>query len=549
MDSILPPSSDSLHGHDAHHGGAAPPRNLVAKAVYYFKTTNHKDIGTLYLWLALINFFLGGSMALVMRTELFYPGLQVVSPELYNEMLTMHGLVMIFGAAMPALTGIANWQIPIMIGAKDMAFARLNNWSFWLLPPATLLLVFSFFAPGGATGAGWTLYAPLSTQQGVGMDMAIFALHLMGISSIMGSINIMTTILNLRSPDMPLMKMPLFCWTWVVTSLLLIIAMPVLAGGVTMLLTDRNFGTSFFNVAGGGDPVAFQHIFWFFGHPEVYVLALPSFGIISQVIPAFARKPLFGYTSMVCATLAIALLSLIVWAHHMFTVGMDSAALLFFMYATMLIAVPTGVKVFNWLATMWRGAMTFETPMLFAIGFLFMFTIGGLTGIVVAIVPVDVQLHDTYYIVAHFHYVMVAGTLFALFAGVYFWLPKWTGRMYSEKLGKTHFWLSIISFNLTFFVQHFLGLAGMPRRIPDYALQFADFNLISSTGAFGFGFAQLIFVFAVVKCIRSGPKVSEKRFWEGADSLEWELPTPLPHHTFDTPPRIKWENNRPVISD
>ena len=379
------------------------------------------------------------------------------------------------------------------------------------------------------------------------MDMAIFAIHLMGISSIMGAINIITTIFNMRAPGMTLMKMPLFIWTWLITAFLLIAVMPVLAGAVTMLLTDRHFGTSFFNAAGGGDPVLYQHIFWFFGHPEVYIMALPAFGVVSSVIPAFARKPLFGYASMVYATASIALLSFIVWAHHMFTVGMPAAGILFFMYATMIIAVPTGVKVFNWIATMWRGAMTFETPMLFAIGFIVLFTIGGFTGLVLSIAPLDVQLQDTYYVVAHFHYVLVAGSLFSLFAGAYYWLPKWTGRMYNETLGKAHFWLSMIFFNVTFFVQHFLGLAGMPRRIPDYALQFADFNMISSIGAFGFGLSQLLFVYVVVSCIRSGKKISEKRVWEGADTLEWELPTPAPYHSFHEPPKIRWEGQRPVV--
>lgn len=379
------------------------------------------------------------------------------------------------------------------------------------------------------------------------MDMAIFAIHLMGISSIMGAINIITTIFNMRSPDMPLMRMPLFCWTWLITAVLLVLAMPVLAGGVTMLLTDRHFGTSFFNAAGGGDPVLYQHIFWFFGHPEVYILALPAFGIISQVIPAFARKPLFGYTSMVYATLTIAAISFIVWAHHMFTSGMPTVAILYFMYATMLIAVPTGVKVFNWVATMWRGSMTFETPMLFALGFIVLFTIGGLTGLVLSLAPVDIQLHDSYYVVAHFHYVMVAGSLFALFAGIYYWLPKYCGRMYNEMLGKIHFWMSFIFFNVTFFVQHFLGLAGMPRRIPDYNIQFADFNAISTIGAFGFGIAQLLFLYIAINCIRSGAKVTKKYIWEGSDSLEWELPTPLPYHSFHHPPKIKWEGLRPIL--
>lgn len=542
MDAVLPHEAP----HDE-HGAHGKPAGLRARAWHYLTTTNHKDIGTLYLWFAFIMFISGGMMAMVVRAELFQPGLQLVEPEFFNQLTTMHGLVMVFGAIMPAFTGFANWQVPLMIGASDMAFARLNLWSFWLLPVAGVLLIGSFFVPGGATAAGWTLYAPLSTQQGMGMDMAIFAIHLMGASSIMGAINIITTILNMRSPDMPLMRMPLFIWTWLITAFLLIAVMPVLAGAVTMLLTDRHFGTSFFNAAGGGDPVLYQHIFWFFGHPEVYIMALPAFGIVSSVIPAFARKPLFGYTSMVYATASIALLSFIVWAHHMFTVGMPVTGILFFMYATMLIAVPTGVKVFNWVATMWQGSMTFETPMLFAVGFIVLFTIGGFTGLVLSIAPLDVQLQDTYYVVAHFHYVLVAGSLFSLFAGVYFWLPKWTGRMYNETLGKVHFWMSMVFFNVTFFVQHFLGLAGMPRRIPDYALQFADFNMVSSIGAFGFGLSQLLFLYVVLDCIKSGKKVTEKRVWEGADSLEWDLPTPAPYHSFHTPPRLQWDGQRPVI--
>ena len=501
-------------------------------------TTNHKDIGTLYLVFSGIMFFLGGIMAMTIRAELFQPGLQLVRPEFFNQLTTLHGLIMIFGAIMPAFVGFANWQVPLMIGAPDMAFARMNNWSFWLLLPAALLLIISFFVPGGAAAGGWTLYAPLSVQLGPGMDLTIFAVHLLGASSIMGSINIITTILNMRAPGMTLMKMPLFVWTWLITAYLLIAIMPVLAGAVTMLLTDRHFGTHFFNAAGGGDPVLFQHVFWFFGHPEVYVMILPGFGIISQIIPTFARKPLFGYSSMVYATASIAILSFIVWAHHMFTVGMPAAGQLFFMYSTMLIAVPTGVKVFNWLATMWRGSLTFETPMLFAVGFIFLFTMGGFTGLVLAITPVDIQLQDTYYVVAHFHYVLVAGALFSIFGGIYYWLPKWTGKMYDETLGKWHFWLSMIFFNLAFFVQHFLGLAGMPRRIPDYAPQFAEFNMISSIGAFGFGLSQLLFVYIVIKCIRSGEKAGAKP-WEGAHGLEWTLSSPPPYHSFETPPLVK----------
>ncbi len=385
--------------------------------------------------------------------------------------------------------------------------------------------------PGGATAAGWTLYAPLSTQMGPGMDLAIFALHIMGASSIMGSINIVTTILNMRAPGMTLMKMPLFVWTWLITAYLLIAVMPVLAGAVTMVLTDRHFGTHFFNAAGGGDPVMFQHIFWFFGHPEVYIMILPGFGIVSQIVPTFSRKPLFGYSSMVYATASIAILSFLVWAHHMFTVGMPAAAQLFFMYMTMLIAVPTGVKVFNWIATMWKGSMTFETPMLFACGFIFVFSMGGFTGLVLAITPVDIQLQDTYYVVAHFHYVLVAGSLFALFGGVYYWLPKWTGHMYNETVGKWHFWLSMIFFNVTFFPMHFTGLAGLPRRVPDYNMQFADFNLISSIGAFGFGLSQLLLVYVVVKCVKGGGAKATDKVWEGAEGLEWTLPSPPPYHT------------------
>jgi cytochrome c oxidase subunit 1 len=516
------------HEHEHHPGGI----------MRWVMTTNHKDIGTLYLWFSFIMFLAGGSMALLIRAELFQPGLQLVEPEFFNQLNTVHGLIMIFGAIMPAAVGFANWQVPLMIGAPDMAFARMNNWSFWLLPVAGLLLLGSFLAPGGAPSAGWTLYPPLSVQTGMGMDMTIFAVHIFGASSIMGSINIITTILNMRAPGMTLMKMPLFVWTWLITAYLLIAVMPVLAGAVTMLLTDRHFGTSFFNAAGGGDPVLFQHVFWFFGHPEVYIMILPAFGIVSTVIPAFARKPLFGYASMVYATASIAILSFLVWAHHMFTVGMPAAGQLFFMYVTMLIAVPTGVKVFNWLATMWKGSMTFETPMLFAIGFIFLFTLGGFTGLVLAIVPVDISLHDTYYVVAHFHYVLVAGSLFAFFAGIYYWLPKWTGRMYDETLGKWHFWLSFIFFNVTFFPMHFLGLAGMPRRVPDYATQFTDWNAVASIGAFGFGLSQLLLLTAVLKTIRSGAP-APARPWDGADTLEWTLPSPAPYHTFETPPVVK----------
>ncbi len=524
----------SAHAHD-HEQHDHHPYGITR----WLFTTNHKDIGTMYLCFACVMFFVGGSLALGIRAELFQPGLQFLEPEVFNSFTTLHGLIMIFGAIMPAFVGFANWQVPMMIGATDMAFPRLNNWSFWLLIPAAILLLSSFFVPGGAAASGWTLYPPLVIQGGISIDMTILAIHMLGASSIMGSINIITTILNLRAPGMTLMRMPLFVWTWLITAYLLIAVMPVLAGVITMVLTDRHFGTSFFNAAGGGDPTMFMHIFWFFGHPEVYIMILPAFGIVSQIIPAFSRKPLFGYASMVYATASIAILSFIVWGHHMFTVGMPAAGQLFFMYATMLIAVPTGVKVFNWIATMWRGSMSFETPMLFAVGFVFLFTMGGFSGLVLAIVPVDITLHNTYYVVAHFHYVLFSGAAMAIMAGVYFWLPKWTGKMYNESAGKLHFWLTAIAFNITFFPQHFLGLAGMPRRIPDYAMQFAEWNMISSIGAFILGFSQLIFVYNIISTIRSGKKAEDKQ-WEGADSLEWtHLPTPVPYHTFETAPVIK----------
>lgn len=501
-------------------------------------TTNHKDIGTLYLWFSFIMFLIGGVMALVIRTELFQPGLQFVDPQFFNSMTTMHAIMMIFGVVMPAFTGLANWLIPMMVGATDMALPRMNNWSFWILPFAFAMMLSTLFMDGGGPAGGWTLYPPLTLQTGDALPFVILSMHFMGLSSIMGAINVIATILNMRAPGMTLMKMPLFVWTWLITAYLLIAVMPVLAGGITMLLTDKFFGTSFFNAAGGGDPVMFQHIFWFFGHPEVYILILPSFGVISSIIPTFARKPLFGYASMVYATGSIAFLSFIVWAHHMFTVGMPLAGELFFMFATMLIAVPTGVKVFNWVATMWRGAMTFETPMLFALGFIVMFSIGGFSGLMLALAPVDFQYHDTYFVVAHFHYVLVPGSIFAIIASVYYWLPKWCGNMYSEGLGKAHFWLSTIFVNLTFFPMHFVGLAGMPRRIPDYALQFSDYNMIATVGAFGFGLSQLLFLYVVIAAIRGGKKATSQ-VWDNAEGLEWTIASPAPYHSFVTPPTIK----------
>ena len=525
-------AATAIHDHDTHDH---KPTGFWNRWV---TTTNHKDIGTLYLVFSLIMFFVGGSFAMVIRAELFQPGLQFVDPLFFNSMTTMHALVMIFGVVMPSFVGLANWMIPMMVGAPDMALPRMNNWSFWLLPFAFTMLLSTFFMDGGAPAGGWTMYPPLVFQTGDAFPFLIFSVHLMGISSVMGAINIIATVMNMRAPGMTLMKMPLFVWTWLITAYLLIGVMPVLAGAVTMLLTDGLFGTTFFDAAGGGDPVMFQHIFWFFGHPEVYIMILPAFGIVSHVIPTFARKKLFGYAAMVYATASIGFLSFIVWAHHMFAVGMPLSGQLFFMFATMLIAVPTGVKVFNWVSTMWRGAMTFETPMLFALAFVIQFTIGGFSGLMLAIVPADFQYHDTYFVVAHFHYVLMPGAIFAIIAGVYYWLPKWTGHMYNEFWGKTHFWLSAIFVNLTFFPQHFLGLAGMPRRIPDYALQFADFNMMSSIGAFGFGASQLIFLGVVIACARGGQRATA-RVWEGAEGLEWEVASPAPYHTFTTAPEIR----------
>jgi len=506
-------------------------------------STNHKDIGTMYLIFAFIMLMLGGASAMVIRAELLLPGIQLVEPDLYNNLVTNHALIMVFGAVMPAGAGIANWMIPLMIGAPDMALPRMNNLSFWILPAAAMMLVLSFlvpFFPGGGTqiNTGWTLYPPLSIQVGMAMDFLIFAIHLLGISSILASINIIVTILNMRAPGMSWMKMPMFCWAWLITAFLLILVLPVLAGGVTMLLFDRHFGTSFFNAAGGGDPVLFQHLFWFFGHPEVYVLILPAMGALAHVIPAFSRKPLFGYPSMVGSMIVVGTLGLVVWAHHQYTIGMSLAAVNWFMIGTILISIPVGLIVFNFIATMWRGAMTFETPMLFAIAMVLMFSFGGLTGVMLAVIPADIQYHDSMFVVAHFHYVLLPGAIYGLFAGVFFWLPKWTGHMYDERLGRIFFWVNVIGMNMTFFPQHFLGLAGMPRRIVDYNVMFAEFNMLSSFGAAIFGLSHLLLIYIVVKAVRGGEPAPAKP-WEGAQGLEWELPSPPPFHSWTKAPEVK----------
>ena len=529
------PHADShAHGHDdGHHG----PMKGWRRWAY---ATNHKDIGSMYLIFSLVMFLTGGFMAMLIRAELLKPGVQFLDPAKFNSMTTMHALIMVFGAVMPAFTGLANWMIPMQVGAPDMALPRMNNLSFWLLPFAFTMLLLTLLVPGGSPAGGWTLYPPLVLQTGDAFPMAVFAVHLMGASSIMGAINVIVTIMNMRAPGMTLLKMPLFTWTWLITAYVLIAVMPVLAGAVTMLLTDHYFGTTFFNAAGGGDPVMFQHIFWFFGHPEVYIMILPAFGVVSEIIPTFSRKPLFGYDAMVYATASIAFLSFIVWAHHMFTTGMPLIGEMFFMMSTMLIAIPTGVKVFNWTATMWKGSISFEPPMLFALSFLFLFTIGGFSGLMLAIAPVDFQYHDTYFVVAHFHYVLVPGAIFSIMAAVYYWLPKWSGHMYNMTLAKTHFWLSTIFVNVLFFPQHFLGLAGMPRRIPDYNTQFADWNFVSSIGGFCFGLSQLLFVYIVWSTVRGGAKASDK-VWDDAapHGLEWTLPSPAPYHSFEEAPEVK----------
>ena len=499
-------------------------------------STNHKDIGILYLIFAIVGGLVGGGISEVMRAQLAHPGSHVVADgQMWNVIITAHGLLMVFFSVMPALIGgFGNYFVPIMIGAPDMAFPRLNNISFWLMVPSLLLLASSAFVDGGA-GIGWTAYPPLSSTAGqpsMAVDMAIFSLHLAGLSSILGAINFIATIFNMRAPGMTLFKMPLFVWSMLVTAFLLLLAVPVLGGTITMLLTDRNFGTNFFKPEGGGDPVLFQHLFWFFGHPEVYIMILPSFGIISHVISTFSRKPIFGYAGMVFAMCSIGVIGFLVWAHHMFTVGLDVNTKAYFTAATLIIAVPTGIKIFSWLATMWGGSITFKTPMLWAIGFIFLFTIGGVTGVTLANGGMDVALHDTYYVIAHFHYVLSLGAVFALFAGWYYWFGKITGRLYPEWMGKLHFWLMFIGVNLTFFPMHFMGLAGMPRRIPDYPDMYAGWNLVASIGAYISGFSVLLFIGFTFYALFKGEKASANYWNDENMTLEWTLPSPPPFHQF-----------------
>ena len=545
-----------LHAHDHHDADHKP--GFFAR---WFMSTNHKDIGTLYLIFAIFAGIIGGAISGLMRLELAAPGIQYLQGwasmmagkeasldeayHMWNVLITAHGLIMVFFMVMPAIIGgFGNWFVPLMIGAPDMAFPRMNNISFWLTVVAFIMLLGSSFVPGGTglgAGTGWTVYAPLSTSGSVGpaVDMAIFSLHLAGAASILGAINFITTIFNMRAPGMTLHKMPLFVWSVLVTAFLLLLALPVLAAAITMLLVDRNFGGAFFDASAGGDPVLYQHLFWFFGHPEVYIMILPGFGIISQIVATFSRKPVFGYLGMAYAMVAIGVVGFVVWAHHMFTTGMSVDMKMYFTAATMVIAVPTGIKIFSWIATMWGGSVSFKTPMVWAMGFIFMFTVGGVTGVVLANGGLDDNLHDTYYVVAHFHYVLSLGAVFSLFAGFYYWFGKISGRHLNEFLGHLHFWVFFIGVNVLFFPMHFLGNSGMPRRYPDYPEAFAYWNGVASFGYAIMAVGVLIFFVNVIWSLVAGRRAEDNYWGEGATTLEWTLTSPPPYHQFETLPVIK----------
>ncbi|MBY8825389.1 cytochrome c oxidase subunit I [Sphingomonas colocasiae] len=552
-----PAEFHDAHAHDHHHDADHKP-GFFAR---WFMSTNHKDIGTLYLIFAIIAGIIGGGISGLMRLELAEPGVQYLQAwaatlegpgatadqanHLWNVLITAHGLIMVFFMVMPAMIGgFGNWFVPIMIGAPDMAFPRMNNISFWLIVPAFLLLLGSTFVSGGTglgAGTGWTVYAPLSTSGSAGpaVDMAILSLHLAGASSILGAINFITTIFNMRAPGMTLHKMPLFVWSVLVTAFLLLLALPVLAAAITMLLTDRNFGTTFFDAAGGGDPLLYQHLFWFFGHPEVYIMILPGFGIVSQIVATFSKKPVFGYLGMAYAMVAIGVVGFVVWAHHMFTVGLTVNMKMYFTAATMVIAVPTGIKIFSWIATMWGGSLSFKTPMVWSLGFIFMFTVGGVTGVLLANGGIDNYMHDTYYVVAHFHYVLSLGAVFSLFAGFYYWFAKMSGKNYNEFLGQLHFWLFFIGVNILFFPMHFLGLQGMPRRYPDYPAAYEYWNHIASTYGYTLMLAGMVVFFVnVIISLAAGKKAAGNPWGEGATTLEWTLSSPPPYHQFETLPKV-----------
>jgi len=506
----------------------------------WLTTTDHKKIGIMYLFATFIFFIIGGVEALLIRLQLAVPDGTLVTPETYNGLVAMHGTTMIFLFIVPVFAGFANYFVPLMIGARDMAFPRLNALSFWLLVFGGVAFYASvFFEP---PQAGWTSYAPLSDDAYLpsgGVDAWIFLIHLTGLSSIIGAINFVATIHNMRAPGMGWGRMPLFIWSMLVTSYLLILALPAIAAAATMLLTDRHFGTAFFDPTGGGDPMLWQHLFWFFGHPEVYIMILPAFGIISEILPVFARKPIFGYKAIAGATVSIAFLSLVVWGHHMFATPTASVVLVFFMMSSFLIAVPTGIKIFNWIATLWRGSIMMKTPLLFAAALPALFVIGGISGVMLAVFPVTWQLHDTYFIVAHIHYVLFGGSVFGVFAGLYYWFPKMSGRMLSEALGKWSFWVMFVGFNLTFLVQHSAGLSGMPRRIYDYPEEAGwwAFNLLSTIGSFMLGLGVMITVVNVVRSVRHGQRAGNDP-WKG-NTLEWFTQSPPPVNNFDVIPRVR----------